>query len=101
MLRTDRLKAYDVRYKIWMKAVKNRDGWKCKMSNTDCSGRLEAHHILRWHDFPELRYIVDNGITLCCHHHPRKISDENRMADSFRALIATVDNSIVDKNTVI
>lgn len=53
--------------KMWVKAVKDRDGWKC----TGCSAadRLHAHHIKRWKDHPELRYEVSNGVTLCheCH----------------------------------
>lgn len=53
--------------KQWVKAVKDRDGWKCtKCGATD---RLHAHHIKRWRDYPELRYDVSNGVTLCheCH----------------------------------
>lgn len=53
--------------KMWVKAVKDRDGWKCvECSSTD---RLHAHHIKRWKDYPELRYEVSNGVTLChpCH----------------------------------
>ena len=54
-LKIDRRHSYDSKYKIWMKSVKNRDGWKCRISNQDCSGRLEAHHILAWVMYPELR----------------------------------------------
>lgn len=87
LVRRSDKKHLDSRYKQWMREVKNRDGWKCKMSNDDCSGCLEAHHICRWQDFPELRYEVNNGITLCHFHHPRKIDDEMKLAPSFRELI--------------
>ena len=54
-------------YKMWVKAVKDRDGWQC----TSCGavGVLHAHHIKRWRDYPALRYELSNGITLChpCH----------------------------------
>jgi hypothetical protein len=53
--------------KVWVKAVKDRDGWVCtQCGSTD---RLHAHHIQRWKDQPDLRYEVSNGITLCheCH----------------------------------
>jgi hypothetical protein len=86
-LKTDRLQSYDYRYKLWMLAVKNRDGWKCKISNQDCRGRLEAHHILSWKDYPELRYQVNNGITLCCAHHPRKRIEEKQLSPYFQDLI--------------
>ena len=75
------------KYMAWMKAVKDRDGWKCKIGNDDCKGRLEAHHILRWSEYPELRYEVNNGITLCAYHHPRKKADEKRLVPTFRELI--------------
>lgn len=81
-------KHLDGRYREWMFAVKNRDRWKCKISNGDCSGRLEAHHILRWSDHPELRYEINNGITLCHAHHPHKRVDERRMEVAFRELIS-------------
>lgn len=55
------------RSKMWVKAVKDRDCWKC----VECGAidRLHAHHIKRWKDYPELRYEVSNGVTLChkCH----------------------------------
>jgi hypothetical protein len=71
----------------WAVAVKNRDGWKCKISDNNCFGRLESHHILRWKDYPELRYEVNNGITLCQFHHPRKIKDEMNLIPTFKELI--------------
>ncbi len=55
------------RSKVWVKAVKDRDGWKCV--ECDATDRLHAHHIKRWKDHPELRYEISNGVTLCheCH----------------------------------
>lgn len=53
-------------------------------------GRLEAHHILRWVDFPKLRYEVNNGITLCHYHHPRKRVDEKSSINTFRKLIEII-----------
>lgn len=75
--------------KQWSRSVKNRDGWKCRISNKDCSGRLESHHILGWKDHPELRYEVNNGITLCHFHHPRKRNDELRLSPYFQTLVAS------------
>lgn len=74
-------------HKQWSKSVKSRDGWKCKISNSDCKGKIVAHHILPWRDYPELRYILNNGISLCETHHPRKRQEEKILASSFFQLI--------------
>lgn len=87
-LKTSRRKDYDTRYKYWMIEVKNRDNWKCKINNSDCKGRLEAHHILSWRDYKELRYDINNGITLCQFHHPLKRKDEERLSPYFKKLVA-------------
>lgn len=76
--------------KEWTQAVKNRDGWKCRISNVTCSGKLEAHHILRWSKFPELRYETKNGITLCHFHHPKRREDEIKLSPYFQSLVASV-----------
>ena len=86
-LKTERNHAYDTKYKYWMRSVKNRDHWKCKISNSDCSKKLEAHHILSWHEYPELRYEINNGITLCHFHHPRKRIEEKQLSLYFQSLI--------------
>jgi hypothetical protein len=84
-------KHLDTRYKIWMNGVKNRDGWKCKISNIDCNGKLESHHILDWKNYPELRYEINNGITLCHAHHPRGRKMEAKLSPYFQQLVAQVN----------
>ena len=86
-LKIEENKAYDTKYKYWMLEVKKRDGWKCRIDNCDCSGRLEAHHILNWKDHPELRYNINNGITLCLAHHPRKKDEAKRLIPFFTAMV--------------
>lgn len=81
----------DSAYKEWRKQVWLRDNFKCKIANPDCSGRIEAHHILGWSSHPELRYQVNNGITLCHAHHPRKRGDELKLSPYFQYLVASVD----------
>ena len=51
----------------WQDEVKKRDGYRC----VECgrTEHLQAHHIKPAHLYPEFKYDVDNGITLCpaCH----------------------------------
>ena len=67
--RSERRKAWQsYEYKEWRKAVFERDDYTCQ----ECGERgcyLEAHHIKSWNDYPELRYVVNNGETLCANCH--------------------------------
>jgi hypothetical protein len=78
-----------VAYAEWRLAVYRRDNFKCKMTDASCSGRIEAHHILPWRDFVDLRFVVNNGITLCKFHHPLKRADEKRLSPYFQSLITS------------
>jgi 5-methylcytosine-specific restriction endonuclease McrA len=56
-------------YKNWREGVFKRDDYTC----LNCGVRgvyLHPHHIKSYTYYPEYRYNVDNGITLCvpCHH---------------------------------
>lgn len=75
-------------YQDWRRQVWLRDNFKCKIANPDCNGRIEAHHILPWRDHVELRYIINNGITLCHFHHPRRREDEKRLSPYFQDLVS-------------
>ena len=57
-------------YKLWAKLVKKRDDFKCRTCNCIKGNNLCSHHLDGWSTFPEKRYQIDNGITLCenCHH---------------------------------
>ena len=74
-------------YGYWRQQVWIRDSFKCKIANSGCDGRLEAHHILSYTDYPELRYKINNGITLCQAHHPRKRAEEKLMIPVFQGLL--------------
>lgn len=55
-------------YKLWCKAVFERDNWTCVWC-LKRGGNLEADHIKPFAYFPEFRFAIDNGRTLCknCH----------------------------------
>lgn len=75
-------------YKRWRYEVWLRDKFTCKIANPDCSGRIEVHHILAWSTHPELRYEINNGITLCHAHHPKKRAEEKRLIPTFQELVS-------------
>lgn len=83
----------DSAYKEWRKEVWLRDNFKCKIGNPDCLGKIEAHHILGWSSHPELRYQINNGITLCHFHHPRKREEEKRLIPTFKEIVASMSVS--------
>ncbi len=78
---------YSYRYKMWIRSVYVRDGFKCMVGDKNCKGRIEAHHIHPWRTHRNLRFQISNGITLCHLHHPRKRSEESRMAPFFHTLL--------------
>ncbi|MBQ8570248.1 MAG: HNH endonuclease [Kiritimatiellae bacterium] len=55
-------------YKDWRTAVYERDDYTCQCCGTR-GNKLNAHHINSFADYPDIRYDVDNGITMCvkCH----------------------------------
>lgn len=64
----NRLIRESVEYKLWREAVFKRDGFKCIWCGLG-SGNLNADHIKPFAYYPELRFSIDNGRTLCkpCH----------------------------------
>lgn len=79
---------YNPDYKEWRMSVFKRDDFTCRLHNEECNGQIQAHHIFRWIDYPELRYIINNGITLCQFHHPIRVSEEKRMIPIFQELLS-------------
>lgn len=65
-------------YNSWRLAVFKRDNFCCRICHS--KGTLQAHHINSWTEFPEDRFILENGLTLCkeCHDQYHKYEKEVR-----------------------
>lgn len=65
----DRCDRRTTEYKAWRDAVYDRDKYTCQHCGDSSGGNLQAHHVKAFADYPELRFNVDNGVTLCrdCH----------------------------------
>jgi len=81
----DRDRRRDRRHKEWSRAVLERDGYRCAICST--RGILHAHHLYSYKTYPELRYELLNGVSLCdtCHRRFHKAMGYNgsKEADLF------------------
>jgi hypothetical protein len=55
-------------FKKWASDVKKRDDYICQIC-LQKGKRLNSHHLYSWSKYKDLRYDLDNGVTLCLKHH--------------------------------
>lgn len=70
-----RLIRFSFEYNQWRKQVYERDDYTCVKCNIR-GGKLNADHIKRFSEFPELRLDINNGQTLCIDCHREKTRKE-------------------------
>lgn len=76
-------------YKAWRLRIYQRDKFACrKCGARGRTAKLNAHHIYRWADRPDLRYELSNGITLCKGCHDAVKGQEDIWAAVFLQLIS-------------
>ena len=72
----------------WRKSVYIRDNYTCQMCgnrSTKNSGIvLNAHHIIKFSENKDLRFDIDNGVTLCEHCHKLTYGKEYEFEEQFK-----------------
>ena len=77
-------------YIDWRKEVFERDHFTCQCCHKH-STYLNAHHLYNWKDYPDFRYDIDNGVTLCTKCHTQFHSEygkQNNIPDQFYEFIS-------------
>ncbi|MCH7772482.1 MAG: HNH endonuclease, partial [Bacteroidetes bacterium] len=80
-----------IEHSLWREAVFSRDGWTCQKCE-ELGIKLHPHHIQNFAQFPELRFAIDNGVTLCkkCHiKFHKKYGYRNNTAEQLERFLAT------------
>lgn len=67
-----------IQFRLWRQAVFARDNWICQKCNKK-GGKLHAHHIKSFAEYPELRFAIDNGLTLCKNCHEKTDNYKNQV----------------------
>lgn len=90
----------DPQYKAWRLSVYRRDKFCCQMPGCKQKGfkaKIQAHHIKTWAAFPELRFQMTNGITLCKLCHQKIGTQEQSYEPLFMSIVSKKNNVSVSQ----
>lgn len=75
---------YSLEYRMWRTNVFVRDNFTCQNCGI-IGGYLTAHHVKSFAYYPELRFELGNGITLCepCHSKTDNYKGRNKYIDKY------------------
>ena len=73
-------------YQDWRISVYKRDKYRCVVCGS--TEKICAHHIKTFADYPELRSVVSNGITLCQKHHLETYGKEPLYENYFYSILS-------------
>lgn len=83
----ERAKIYNsLEYKNWRRGVFKRDDWRCVWCG-ERGGKIQADHIKPFAYFPELRFELSNGRTLCIECHRKTDTYGNRYARTLHRVV--------------
>ncbi|MDY6862929.1 MAG: HNH endonuclease [Thermodesulfobacteriota bacterium] len=82
-------------YQIWRLKVYRRDRFICQVCKNKSSrkNKLHAHHIFKFSEYLDIRFNVDNGITLCQSCHSKIKNYEEKMIPLFKSLIESSETN--------
>jgi hypothetical protein len=75
--------------KLWRLGVFERDKFTCRKTK-GVGGKLTAHHIQNFADYPKLRFTINNGATLSEKSHKafhRKYGKKNNTKEQFQEFL--------------